>query len=149
VPTPEENRQFVIASYRAIATRDRDQIAPFFALDVEWRQPESNALSVALGQPAGLKGREALLKYFTGTLNGEVFTGSKVELLSVVAGGDVVIVEQRFEATVINGHPFKLDYCFVFVLRDGLIQQVRTYFDTVSGFKQMFGDESPRQLVGR
>jgi ketosteroid isomerase-like protein len=147
VPTPEENKQFVIASYQAFATRDRDRIAPFFAEDAEWNQPESNALSVALGRPAGLKGREAILNYFTGTLNGEVFKGSKVELLTIVAGGDSVVVEQRFEAMVINGRPFKLDYCFVFVLRDGVIQQVRTYFDTVSGFKQMFGDEPPRQLV--
>ena len=147
MPTPEENKQFVIALYKAIATRDRDQIAPFFARDAEWNQPESNALSVALGVPAGLKGREAILHYFTGTLNGELFTGSKVELLTVAAGGDSVVVEQRFEATVIHGRPFKLDYCFVFVLRNGVIQQVRTYFDTVSGFKQMFGDEPPHRLI--
>jgi ketosteroid isomerase-like protein len=147
MPTPEENKQFVLAAYQAFASRDKDRIGPYFAADAEWRQPESNALAVALGKPAGLTGRDAIVNYFTGTLNGEVFSGSKVELLTVVAGGDSVVVEQRFEATVCNGRAFRLDYCFIFVLRDGVIQQVRTYFDTVSGFKQMFGDEPPRRLV--
>jgi uncharacterized protein len=147
MPTPDENRQRVLSAYRAIATRDRDQIAPFFTPDAVWHQPKSNALSVALGKPAGLHGREAILDYFTGTLNGVAFTDSKVALMTVAADRDSVIVEQRYEATVINGRSFKLDYCFVFVLRDGVIEQVRTYFDTVSGFSQMFGDEPPHQLV--
>jgi ketosteroid isomerase-like protein len=147
MPTSEENKQFVLASYQAFATREKDRIAAYFAPDAEWNAPEPNATAVALGQPAGFMGREAIVTYLTGTVGGDVFKGSKVELLSVIADGDSVVVEQRFEATVCNGRPYKLDYCFVFVLRDGLIQQVRTYFDTASGFEQMFGDEPPRRLV--
>jgi hypothetical protein len=42
VLTREENKQFVISLYKAIATRDRNQLAPFFAHDAKWNQPESN-----------------------------------------------------------------------------------------------------------
>jgi limonene-1,2-epoxide hydrolase len=37
--------------------------------------------------------------------------------------------------------------CFIFEVADGLIRQVRAYFDTASGFRQIFGDEPPRKLV--
>jgi ketosteroid isomerase-like protein len=147
MPTPEENKQFVLASYQAFATREKDRVAAYFAADAEWNAPERNATAVALGQSAGFMGREAIVAYLTGTVGGDLLKGSKVKLLSVTADGDSVVVEQRFEATVCNGRPYRLDYCFIFVLSDGLIQQVRTYFDTASGFAQMFGDEPPRRLV--
>src|SRR5258708_36399781 len=105
MPTSEENKQFVLASYQASATREKDRIAAYFAPDAEWTAPEPNATAVALGQPAGFMGREAIVTYLTGTVGGDVFKGSKVELLSVIADGDSVVVEQRFEATVCNGRP--------------------------------------------
>ena len=108
MPTSEENKQFVLASYQAFATREKDRIAAYFAPDAEWNAPEPNATAVALGQPAGFMGREAIVTYLTGTVGGDVFKGSKVELLSVIADGDSVVVEQRFEATVCNGPGYKI-----------------------------------------
>jgi ketosteroid isomerase-like protein len=48
---------------------------------------------------------------------------------------------------VYSGRPYKMMQCFIFVVRDGLIQQIRSFFDTAMGFELIFGDEEPRQLV--
>jgi ketosteroid isomerase-like protein len=48
---------------------------------------------------------------------------------------------------VCNGRPYKMIYCFIFVVRDGLIHQVRPYFDTALGFELIFGKEAPRKIA--
>jgi uncharacterized protein len=144
--TSEENKQFVLTLYRTFGTGDKDKIASYFAPDAEWIAPERNGMAVALGQPAGWVGRDAVVRYLTEDI-GRLFTGSKVELLSVVADGDHVVIEQSFEGTVCNGRPYKMIYCFIFVVRDGLIHQVRPYFDTALGFELIFGKEAPRKIA--
>ena len=105
--------------------------------------------AVALGTPSGFKGRDTIVKYLTEDVGGRLFTEyeSKVDLTAVVAEGDNVVVEQLFQATLYSGRPYKMMQCFIFVVRDGLIQQIRSFFDTAMGFELIFGDEEPRQLV--
>jgi uncharacterized protein len=85
--TSEENKQLVLTAYRTFGTRDKDKIASYFAPDAEWVAPERNGMAVALGQPAGWVGRDAVVRYVAEEI-GRLFTGSKVELLTVVADGD-------------------------------------------------------------
>ena len=54
------------------------------------------------------------------------------------AEGCVVIVEQRFQATLANGAAYDNDYCFVIELQDGLIRRVREYMDTAKGHRMIF-----------
>ncbi|HEY3798100.1 MAG TPA: nuclear transport factor 2 family protein [Caulobacteraceae bacterium] len=145
--TPQENRDLVLASYDAFRRQDRDKLASLFAPDAQWLTPPRNRTSVALGQPPHFIGREAILTYLMESVSGGLFTGAKVEVLSVIADERHVVIEQTFEATVCNGRPFEMVYCFIYTLEDGLIRQVRAYFDTVSGAEQLFGDEPPRKLV--
>lgn len=145
--TSEENKALVLASYQAFGAGQRDAIAARFAPDAERIVPEGNATVVALGQTSGFMGRDAIVKYLTEDIRGGLFTGSKVELLNVVADDRHVVIEQLYEGTVCNGRPYKAVQCFIFEMGGGLIRQVRTYFDTASGFKQIFGDEPPRKLV--
>jgi len=63
--TSEENKQFVLTAYRTFATRDKDKIASCFAPDAEWVAPERNGMAVALGQPGGYAGRDAIVRYLT------------------------------------------------------------------------------------
>lgn len=144
--TSEENKQFVLTAYRTFTTRDKDKIASYFAPDAEWVAPERNGMAVALGQPTGYAGRDAIVRYLAEDI-GRLFTGSKVKLLTVVADGDHVVIEQSFEGTVCNGRPYKMIYCFIFVVRDRLIHQVRPYFDTALGFELIFGKETPRKIA--
>jgi uncharacterized protein len=144
--TSEENKQFVLTAYRTFGTRDKDEIACYFAPDAEWIAPERNGMAVALAQPVGSVGRDAIVRYLAEEI-GRLFTDSKVELLTVVADGDHVVIEQSFEGTACNGRPYKMIYCFIFVVRDRLIQQVRAYFDTALGFELIFGKETPRKIT--
>jgi len=145
--TSEENKQFVLAAYRAFGARDRDKIAACFAPDAEWIAPERNGTAVALGMPSGFRGRDAIVKNLTEDVGGRLFTNSKVELLAVIADGDSVVIEQQFDATLCNGRPYRMIQCFIFVVRDRLIHQIRSFFDTALGFELIFGEETPRQLV--
>jgi uncharacterized protein len=147
MPTSEENKQIVLASYQAFRTQDKDRIASYFAPDADWIVPEGNATAIALGQSSGFSGRDAIVKYLTEEVGGGLFTGSKIDFLVVVADGDHVVIEQLYQATLRNGRPYKMVQCFIFVVRDGPIHQVRAFFDTASGFKQIFGEETPRRLV--
>ena len=56
--------------------------------------------------------------------------------------GATVIVEQRFRATLVNHRNYDNDYCFVFKVRDGRICEIREYMDTLSGFRQIFGEDA-------
>lgn len=145
--TPYENKQLVLASYAAFGAQKRDEIASFFAPDAEWIVPERNGTVTALGRTHGWSGRDAIVRYLADDVSMRLFTGSKVELKTVVADGDHVVIEQHFEATVCNGRPYSIDQVFIFEVRDGLIRQVRAFFDTALGTKLIFGEETPRQLV--
>ena len=145
--TSEENKQLVLSAYRAFGTQDRDKIASYFAPDAEWVAPERNGTAVALGTPSGFAGRDAIVRNLTEDVGGRLFTGSKVELLAVIADEENVVVEQLFQGTVCNGRPYRMIQCFIFVVRDGLIRQIRSFFDTALGFELIFGEERPRQLV--
>lgn len=144
--TSEENKQFVLDAYRAFGSQENDRIAAFFAPNVKWVTPERNGTAVALGVPSGFVGRDIIVKYLTKDAR-ELFTNSKVELLTVVADGENVVVEQLFQGTVCNGRTYKMIQCFIFVVRNGLIHQIRSFFDTALGFELIFGEETPRQLV--
>jgi ketosteroid isomerase-like protein len=143
----EESKALVLASYRAFAAGKRDEIASFLAPDVEWIAPEGNGTAVALGQPAGFVGRDAIVTYLTESLGGELFRDAKVEPQTIVAEGETVVIEQLFEATVCNGRPYKIIQIFLFKVQGGVIREIRAYFDTASGTRQIFGDEVPRRLV--
>jgi|HubBroStandDraft_2_1064218.scaffolds.fasta_scaffold386449_1 ketosteroid isomerase-like protein len=143
----KDNKELVLTAYRSFGTQQPSTIASYFAPDAEWVAPERNGTAVALGTPSGFKGRDTIVKYLTEDVGGRLFTESKVDLTAVAAEGDNVVVEQLFQATLCNGRPYKMMQCFIFVVRDGLIQEIRSFFDTAMGFELIFGDEEPRQLV--
>jgi ketosteroid isomerase-like protein len=142
----EESKQLVLASYRAFAAQETEKIASFFAPDAQWIVPEGNATVIALGRSSGWVGRGAIVRYLTEEIR-RLFSDAKSEVLSVTADGEHVVVEHRFEAAVCNGRRYEMTHCFIFVVRDGLIREVRAFFDTALAWKQIFGDAAPRRLV--
>ncbi|HEY3797072.1 MAG TPA: nuclear transport factor 2 family protein [Caulobacteraceae bacterium] len=145
--TSEANRELVLASYRAFAEQDKDAMTAFFAPDAEWVVPQDNATVVALGQRSGFYGRDAILHYLTDSVNGRLFSEGTVDIQTVLADGDSVMIEQLYKARLCNGRPYEMVQVFIYKLRNGQIAQVRAFFDTKSGQQQIFGDEAPRKLV--
>ncbi len=92
----EDNKQLILGAYRAFATGERDEIAAYFAEDAEWIAPERNGTAVALGTRSGFSGRDAIVKNLAEDVGGRLFSGATVELLSVIADEQHVVVEQRF-----------------------------------------------------
>jgi ketosteroid isomerase-like protein len=66
---------------------------------------------------------------------------------TVVAEGEVVVVEHRLSATLPNGRSYVNDYCFVYEVPDGKVWRIREYMVTRGGWDQVFGEGEPLQLV--
>ena len=49
----------------------------------------------------------------------------------VVTSGEHVVVEMTHYSTALNGNKYETDHCLVFDVRDGLIQAVREYIDSL------------------
>lgn len=132
------SKHVVLAAWQTLATRDLERIAPMFTEDAEWLAPNGNATAVALNGPSRIVGREQIAQTF-GSEVWKLFTADvNVEFRGVYAEGDIVIVEQRLQATLANGNAYDNDYCFVFEVENGLIRRVREYMDTAKGHHMIF-----------
>ncbi|MEO3872034.1 nuclear transport factor 2 family protein [Nonomuraea sp. B12E4] len=137
--TSDRNRDVVRRVWRSFSTRDKDLIAPFFTRDAEWLAPPGNATAVSLGGTHHMVGRDAIVHFLTVDFPRMFVADVAVDFRGFHADGDVVVVEETMRATLANGNAYLNDYCFVFVLRDGLIHRVREYMDTARGQRMVFG----------
>jgi uncharacterized protein len=138
----EESRALVKEAWRAFATRDPARIAEVFAADAEWIAPKANATALALSAPDHMKGAEAIVAFIAHGVR-RLFNDVSIAFKRFHADGSFVVVEEEMTATLPNGLPYRLDYCFVFECAGGRIVRVREYMDTMSGFRQVFADGHP------
>jgi uncharacterized protein len=151
-----DSKQTIMALYGAYASGDAKKIDDLLHDEVVWTAPAGNATQVALGlgrpEDAGPpRGANDLDRYAIVTFmayNFSRFFGDvKNNFRTVMAEGDVVVVEHRLSATLPNGRSYVNDYCFVFEVRDGKVWRIREYMDTRGGWEQVFGEGEPLQLV--
>jgi ketosteroid isomerase-like protein len=149
-------KQTVMALYSAYATGDAEEISHWLHDEVVWTAPAGNATQVALGigrpEDAGLPrgandlDRDAIVAFMAYNF-ARFFGGVENSFRTVVADGDVVVVEHTLSATLPNGRSYVNDYCFVYELRGGKVWRIREYMDTRGGWAQVFGADEPVQLV--
>jgi ketosteroid isomerase-like protein len=143
----ETNRTAVLAAWKSFATRDTAKIAAHFAPDAVWIAPEGNATAVALGAPSGFGSAGAIARFVAHDF-GRLFARDVVtDVTRIVAEGDAVVLELRLRATLCNGRLYDNDYCFVFIVRGGLITAMREFMDTAKGFRAIFGDDAPGPIA--
>lgn len=65
-------------------------------------------------------------------------TGLSPVIESITAEGERVVVEFEGQATTCDGTPYNNQYCMVFTLKNGRIQQVNEYFCTVLADKVLW-----------
>jgi|KBSMisStaDraftv2_1062788.scaffolds.fasta_scaffold264525_2 ketosteroid isomerase-like protein len=136
---PQDSKHLVIAAWQAFASRDKERIAALFSDDAEWLAPAGNATALAMPYTHHMKGREQIA-HFIAVEFGRLFHADvTLDFRGFYGEGDVVIVEERMQATLSNGNYYDVDYCFVFELKDGLIARVREYMDTLKGARMVFG----------
>jgi uncharacterized protein len=137
------NKDIVMTAWKKFSTRDPAVIEACFTEDAAWIVPERNATALALGRGEVKRLNRQEIVEFVAHEFGRVFvSGVNIEIKGVYGDGDTVVVEQRFSATIANGNAYQNDYCFVFKVHDGKIAEMREYMDTLSGFRQIFGEES-------
>jgi uncharacterized protein len=149
-------KQTVMALYGAYATGDPEKICSLLHDDVVWTAPAGNATQVALGlgqpedagPPRGANDldRDDIVAFMAYNF-ARIFAGVENTFRTVVAEGQVVLVEHRLSATLPNGRSYLNDYCFVYEVRNGKVWRIREYMDTWGGWAQVFGEDEPIQLV--
>jgi uncharacterized protein len=149
-------KKTVIALYGAYSTGNAEKISGLLHDEVVWTAPAGNATQVALGlgrpedagPPRGANDldRDAIVAFMAHNF-ARIFAGADNNFRTVVAEGEVVVVEHRLSATLPNGRSYVNDYCFVYEVRDGLVWRIREYMDTRGGWAQVFGESEPVQLV--
>ncbi|WP_343519391.1 nuclear transport factor 2 family protein [Sphingomonas sp.] len=142
-----DNSTIVAAAWEAFASRDAERIAACFTADAEWIAPPGNATAVALDYPHHMRGPDEIARFIAHEFGRLFVADVAIDFRTMAAAGDLVLVEERMRATLVNGRGYELSYCFVFVVADGRVAQVREYMDTRSGWSQMFGDGPGGKLV--
>lgn len=64
--------------------------------------------------------------------------GLGLEVLTVLADGDRVVVEAEGHAVTGDGNPYANQYCFVMTLRDGRITQINEYLCSALAERQLW-----------
>jgi ketosteroid isomerase-like protein len=135
--------------WRAFASRDPDTIRAALSEDASWTAPARNATQVALGLPADfLESREGVVAFLVEHFRRLFPEGAEFEFTKVVAEGDTVVFEQTMKAVTVNGRDYHNRYCWIFEMDGPRVRRIREYMDTFGGYRMIFGDETPRSLVG-
>jgi ketosteroid isomerase-like protein len=138
----EESRELVKRAWSEFATRELERIAGVFSDDAEWIAPSANSTAIALGVTDHMRGADAIAKFIAYGMR-RLFTDVRVAFKGMYADGRFVTVEEEMTATLANGRPYVLTYCFIFECADGRIVRVREYMDTMSAFRQVFAGGHP------
>jgi uncharacterized protein len=105
----------------------RGRVAPLFeamAEDLTWRW-------MGVGQwSRTFEGKQLVVDKLFGGATETLDPSSSVEVRSIHADGDSVVVEHSGRNELPNGRRYDNNYCWVFRFRNGLIQEVREYMDT-------------------
>ena len=124
----------VLAYLEAIKAGDHAKAYAAFAEDATWTTPPS------LPWPGFFQGRRAIFDEYFAVDKGLFTTGMDsydLETKTVVASGPHVVVEMTHRSVGLNGKPYETDHCLVFEVKDGLIQAVREYIDSLYLKEQM------------
>jgi uncharacterized protein len=131
--TASSAKDLVLRAWREFASRDPERIKAVFTSDAEWLAPEGNATAVAMGGTHHMVGRDRIVHFLTVEFPAVFVADVDVAFRTVVGDGDVVVIEERMQATLHHGGHYDNEYCFIFELEGDRIKRVREYMDTRRG----------------
>ena len=128
-------RQYVVA----VQNGDETAIRDLFAQDATW------TLAGELPISGVWRGREAILHEFLATAMSYYEPGSvNLEITGMIAEHDQVVLQWTSRARTRDGRPYENGCIGVFTIREGRIQQVREYMDTLYARDVAFADDGTR-----
>jgi uncharacterized protein (TIGR02246 family) len=128
-------RQYIAAAQDG----DEDAIRNLFAQDATW------TLAGKLPISGVWKGRDAILHEFLATAMSYYEPGSiSLEITGMIAEHDQVVLQWTSRARTRDGRPYENGCIGVFTIREGRIQHVREYMDTLYAQEVAFSDHGTR-----
>lgn len=125
--TRDEMETAVRGYFDAVGRGDRDRLRALFAPDLRWKVPAG-----AIEPYAGThEGAEHVIEMMLGAVSGAFVAGTqKTELLHLVFGESLAVVEARMTADTPDGERYENHYAFFFEFRDGRVAELREHVDT-------------------
>jgi uncharacterized protein len=132
----DDGRAVVERYVAALEAGDADAVRASFADDATWTIA-AGSLPIA----GTWRGRDAIIDDFLATALSYYEAGSvRLEVTGIVADGDRVALQWTSRARTRSGRPYANDCIGVFTIRDGRIQSVREYMDTLYAHDTAFTD---------
>ena len=133
MPTSPDSKTVLERYVAAVQAGDAPAIRDAFAEDAVWQLDGDLPIS------GTWRGRDAILDDFLGTAMSYYKPGSvSLEITSLIADGDRVAMEWISRAHTHAGEPYENHCIAVFTVRDGKIQSVREYMDTLYAHRVAF-----------
>ncbi len=133
---PSTDSKAVIQSYvAALQAGDTAAVRELFAEDASWTLAAGD-----LPISGTWRGRDAILDGFLATALSYYDPDSiDLEVTGLIAERDRVVLQWTSSAQTRGGLPYRNDCIGVFTVRDGQIQTVREYMDTLYAHDRAFG----------
>jgi hypothetical protein len=126
VTTATDNQTVIERYVASLQTGDVESIRDSFAVDASWQ------LRGDLPIGGTWSGRDAIIDEFLATARGYFEPDSiSIEVTNIAAVGDQVTLEWTSRAQTRRGRRYENHCIGVFTVRDGKIQAVREYMDTL------------------
>lgn len=119
----EENKRLILGFFENLSAGKGDAVMGTLADSATWWVQGNFALS-------GTK-KKAQFGALVGDLGAKIDGGLRVTPKGITAEGDRVAVEAESYAKMKNGKTYQNTYHFLFTVRDGKIQSVKEYLDTI------------------
>lgn len=120
----EDNKTLVRAAYDSISAGELDGFMDRLADDVKWTFFGKHRFA------GTLVGKEDILNNLLTPLADKLVNGLKVNINTVIAEGDKVVIEATGESKVVGGGTYNNIYCYVVTVRNNKITEMREYLDT-------------------
>jgi uncharacterized protein len=125
----ETNARIARQFFERFDARDLDGAFALMTDDARFRIPGKPSETPS----AGYYDMKKLRQLFERILKA-VPEGVRMTFKSVIADGDMVALEMEGLGRLSNGRTYNNEYVILFVIRDGLIQEVREYNDTLHAY---------------
>ncbi|HEV7694479.1 MAG TPA: nuclear transport factor 2 family protein [Hyphomonadaceae bacterium] len=127
--TQENNKRIARQFFEHFDKQNLDGAFSLMAEDAQFKIPGKPAESPS----AGAYGKDRLRRLFERVLK-NVPDGVRMTFKSAIAEGDMVALEMEGLGKLSNGRAYNNEYVILFVIRDGLIREVREYNDTLHAY---------------
>jgi ketosteroid isomerase-like protein len=119
----EENKRIVLGFFENLSAGNGDAVMNTLGDSATWWVQGSFPLS-------GTKNKKEF-GALVGDLGSKIDGGLRLTPKGITAEGDRVAVEAESYAKMKNGKTYQNTYHFLFIVRDGKIQSVKEYLDTI------------------